>query len=108
YHNRLNKRANFIKWALPGIKVGHCSFPADDHSDTFLFLTNTTSMAQLFEETLQNFNRLYLRKAHVHHYTNVDGFSIDGFTEARETLVDMLNKYVVCSQEIDIPRLKVV
>lgn len=39
------------------------------------------------------FHRLYRRKAHLHHYTQVDGMDISLFNEAEESILGLISDY---------------
>uniref|UniRef100_A0A1B6D8E1 Tubulin/FtsZ GTPase domain-containing protein n=1 Tax=Clastoptera arizonana TaxID=38151 RepID=A0A1B6D8E1_9HEMI len=106
YVNRFQAKFKFVGWNKTGIKTSLCSIPAAGVSSSLLSLTNSSNMSSLFQDALHHFNLLYRRKAHVHHYTNVDGFESSDFDVAKESMLDSIQRYNEASHVINIPRLK--
>jgi tubulin epsilon len=85
-------------WNREGFKIGMCSVPAPGQapgSPSLLCLSNNCRIADTFTTLESRFNRLYTRKAMVHHYTQfMDGQAL---TDARDSLADIIREY----QELD-------
>uniref|UniRef100_A0A1B6IC36 Tubulin/FtsZ 2-layer sandwich domain-containing protein n=1 Tax=Homalodisca liturata TaxID=320908 RepID=A0A1B6IC36_9HEMI len=107
YVTRFQSKVKYASWSDPGVKTGLCSVPPVGHNSAMLCLVNSTNMANFFNDSLHHFNLLYKRKAHVHHYTNVDGFDSDDFLLTRESLMTSAMKYSEAANFVEIPRLKV-
>lgn len=90
------------------MKIGLCSVPPPGHSASLLCLLNSTAMGSMLHDTVNNFDKLYKRKAHVHHYTTVDGFEDEHFKEARECILTVCDRYKAVESQIpsNIPRLQ--
>ncbi|GLH03014.1 Uncharacterized protein GBIM_08945 [Gryllus bimaculatus] len=93
YDFRLKKKVRFPSWNQDAVKVGMCSVAPPWHKLSALGLFNSSSLATLFEETSFQFNKLFRRRAHIHHYTKVDGFEIASFFESLEQLQDIAEAY---------------
>ena len=58
-----------------------------------LGLANNTCIKDTFGHIKDRFQRLYKRKAHLHHYTQVDGMDISLFEEAENSIKDLISDY---------------
>jgi tubulin epsilon len=105
--HKFQSKVEFTRWSLSGIKTGLCSVPPINQKRSVLCLVNSTNMASVFSDSLKHFNLLYNRKAHVHHYTNVDGFNEDDFLLTKESLVSMSVRYLEAANFVEVPRLQV-
>ncbi len=56
-------------------------------------MANNTCIRGTFKAIKSRFNLLYKRKAHLHHYTDVDNMSLAVFEEAAESLDSLVNEY---------------
>lgn len=90
---KLKTQLNFIPWNKEGWKTGLCSIPPFGQPYSLLGLANNTCIKDTFSVIKDRFHRLYKRKAHLHHYTQVDGMDIELFSEAEESIVDLINDY---------------
>ncbi|XP_003695347.2 tubulin epsilon chain isoform X1 [Apis florea] len=81
---KFRKKVTFAEWGTEAMKVGLCSVPPAGHSTSLLCLLNSSSMTSLFENIIKQFTRLYKRKAHVYHYTQVRGFEETHFIDCKE------------------------
>ncbi|XP_066996281.2 tubulin epsilon chain isoform X2 [Anabrus simplex] len=106
---RLQEKAKFISWNHNAVKVGMCSVPPPGLSSSLLGLFNTSSMVNLFKDVVQKFNKLYCRKAHVHHYLQVDGFSENHFKDSLNSIQDIISSYkeLETREPIVLPRMQV-
>lgn len=107
--SRLQGRARFIPWNEGAIKVGLCGVAPTGHPAAHLSLLNSTSMGGFFSHICGQFDRLYRRKAHIHHYLQIDGFSDSEFADSRMSLSDTMTHYkqLTTSQDIVLDRLQV-
>lgn len=91
------------------MKIGLCSVPPAGHSTSLLCLLNSSSMISLFENIIKQFTRLYKRKAHVYHYTQVCGFEETHFTDCKEIILNLITQYTKLQNqnEINVSRLQI-
>lgn len=90
---KLKPQLNFIKWNQEGWKTGLCSVPAFGQPYSLLCLSNNTCIKDSFSTIKDRFNLLYRRKAHLHHYTQVEGMDTSLFTESLQTIQNLINDY---------------
>lgn len=91
--DKLSENMNFIYWNTDGWKTGLCSVPPLNQIYSVLSLSNNTCVRYTFEELQNRFNKLFARKAHLHHYLNVDGMEIEQFNTALESLTCQIKFY---------------
>ncbi len=94
---------NFVHWNRDGWKVGLCSVPpvlgAQSKAQTntqlysLLTLANNTCIRHTFTDVKERFYKLYKRKAHLHHYSQVEGFDEGEFSLAAESLDQLMSEY---------------
>ncbi|KAK9299410.1 hypothetical protein QLX08_007574 [Tetragonisca angustula] len=106
---RFRKKVTFTDWSNEAMKVGLCSVPPAGHSTSLLCLLNSSSMISLFKNVVEQFTRLYRRKAHVYHYTQVRGFEETHFIDCKETISNLIMQYTELQSESqkNISRLQV-
>ncbi|XP_064652208.1 tubulin epsilon chain-like [Lineus longissimus] len=90
---RLKPSLKFIHWNQEGWKTGLCSTPPVGQQYSLLTLANNTCVRHTFSELKDRFVRLYKRKAHMHHYTSVDGMEAQEFTDSLESLTGIISEY---------------
>jgi len=78
---------------------------------SLLTLSNNTCIRHTFNDIVVRFNRLYKRKAHLHHYTHVDGMELSDFSNSLESLTGVIKEYETLDQQMtqpppQIPRLR--
>ncbi|KAA0193468.1 Tubulin epsilon 1, partial [Fasciolopsis buskii] len=111
--DKLHNRLRFVAWNREGWKVGHCLVPPVDQPYSLLALSNNTAVRHCFSSVLDRFQKLYKRKAHLHHYTNVDGFDQSLFRTSQQTVEDLRTDYEVQEQQAErgerpnLPRLEI-
>ena len=108
---RLKPSLNFIHWNQEGWKTGLCSVPPVGNPYSLLTLANNTCMKNTFLELKGRFVKLYKRKAHIHHYTHVDGLEIGQFDASLESLNSLVQEYSGLEDNAgrfveDVPRLQ--
>lgn len=78
-------------WNEHGFKVGLCRVPPANQPHGLLALFNSTAVGGVLDEQRRRFDRLYSRRAHLHHYTQfIEQGSID---EARDNVVALIAEY---------------
>ncbi|KAH0950172.1 hypothetical protein HN011_003210 [Eciton burchellii] len=107
---KFQTKSNFTSWSKDCMKIGLCSIPPAGHSSSLLCLLNSSAMSLLFKNVIQEFSKLYRKKAHVHHYTQVHGFEETHFTESKEDILSLYECYTEIRnmEESDAPRLQVI
>lgn len=91
--DRLSENTKFIYWNKDGWKTGLCSVPPIKQMYSILSLANNTCIKYSFENLRGRFFKLFSRKAHLHHYLNVDGMDINQVQLAHESLTDQIGFY---------------
>ncbi|XP_062267840.1 tubulin epsilon chain isoform X2 [Platichthys flesus] len=90
---RLRPSLPFVSWNQEGWKTGLCSVPPVGHSHALLALANNTCVKSRFMELRESFTKLYRKKAHLHHYLNVEGMEQRSFSEALNSLSSLIEEY---------------
>ncbi|EDO46346.1 predicted protein [Nematostella vectensis] len=90
---RLKPSLKFIHWNQEGWKTGLCSVPPVGQPYSLLTLANNSCIKNTFVELKDRFMKLYKRKAHVHHYTHVDGLEVGQFDDGLESLSWLIQEY---------------
>ncbi|CAM9573899.1 unnamed protein product [Lampetra planeri] len=109
---RLKPSLHFVDWNEEGWKTGLCSVPPVGYPHSLLALANNTCVKHTFADIQERFARLYRRKAHLHHYTDVEGMELSCFTEAASSLASVIEEYNQLDRNKgqlagDIPRLTI-
>ncbi|EPQ18621.1 Tubulin epsilon chain [Myotis brandtii] len=90
---RLKPSLQFVSWNQEGWKTSLCSVPPVGHSHSLLALANNTCVKPTFLELRERFMRLYKKKAHLHHYLQIEGMEESCFTEAVSSLSALIQEY---------------
>ncbi|XP_043917840.1 tubulin epsilon chain [Protopterus annectens] len=90
---RLQPSLSFISWNQEGWKTALCSVPPVGHSHSLLAVANNTCVKPTFIELKDRFVKLYRKKAHLHHYLQIDGMEQSCFTEAFNSLTSLIEEY---------------
>jgi tubulin epsilon len=90
---KLKSGLNFISWNSEGWKTGLCSVPPFGQPYSLLSLSNNTCIKDTFVTIKDRFQLLYKRKAHLHHYTQVDGMENSLFIESIDSLNNLISDY---------------
>uniref|UniRef100_A0A1Y1NIM8 Tubulin/FtsZ GTPase domain-containing protein n=1 Tax=Photinus pyralis TaxID=7054 RepID=A0A1Y1NIM8_PHOPY len=93
YVDHLQTKGRFTHWSRKAVKVGLCDVPPISQTSAILTLFNTTAMRTLFSYILHLYNKLYQKKAHVHHYTKIAGFDVGFFSECEDSLLNNIGLY---------------
>ncbi|KAL3320758.1 Tubulin epsilon chain [Cichlidogyrus casuarinus] len=91
--DKLHKKLTFVPWNQDGWKVGHCYAPPLNMESSILNFSNNTGINSIFQLIKDHFQLLYKRRAHLHHYTSVDGFELSRFEEVTENLDFLIKQY---------------
>ncbi|XP_043269360.1 tubulin epsilon chain-like isoform X2 [Venturia canescens] len=107
---RFQTRAKFTTWSKEATKIGMCSVPPAGHTASLLCLLNSSSMSSMLKDLTIQFDRLYQRKAHVHHYLEIDGFEEADFENSRSEVLSVCERYAELSTQksSNVSRLKVI
>jgi tubulin epsilon len=90
---RLRPSLKFVYWNQEGWKTGLCSVPPLNQPYSLLALANNTCFANTLENIGQRYEKLFKRKAHIHHYTKIDGMDLSVFHSAFESLTTIIQEY---------------
>ncbi|XP_044147470.1 tubulin epsilon chain [Bufo gargarizans] len=90
---RLKPSLQFVSWNQEGWKTSLCSVPPVGHTHSLLALANNTCVKPTFLDLRDRFTRLYRKKAHLHHYLQVDGMEQSFFTDALSSLSSLIDEY---------------
>ncbi|KAL2081942.1 hypothetical protein ACEWY4_021760 [Coilia grayii] len=90
---RLKPTLPFVSWNQEGWKTGMCSVPPVGHTHALLALANNTCVRPTFMDLRERFGKLYRKKAHLHHYLQVEGMEQACFTEALSSLSSLIEEY---------------
>ncbi|KAG8186625.1 hypothetical protein JTE90_021777 [Oedothorax gibbosus] len=94
-HNieRLKGTIKFVPWNGDGWKIGLCKIPPIFYSHSILILSNTSSIILPFSRMQENFLKMYKKKAHLHHFLEVEGMENDTFMSSLDDLVLLIDEY---------------
>jgi tubulin epsilon len=88
---RLRPQLKLPFWNPDGVKVGLCAAPPVGQPQALLALSNSCAMADVLGEATSRFDKLYKRKAHLHHFTQY--MEAQGLAEAREAVKSVTAEY---------------
>jgi tubulin epsilon len=89
---KVRKHLKMLPCNEDAFKIGLCSVPPKGLPYSVLSLANSCAAHHMFGQNLRVFNRLYSKRAHLHHYTQyVDR---DVFDEAFETVNTLMKDYI--------------
>ncbi|KAL1509444.1 hypothetical protein ABEB36_004179 [Hypothenemus hampei] len=105
---KLQNKAKFTAWSKKSIRIGLCSVAPKGQKIALFSLFNSTRMYNLFEHLYKQFNSLFKKQAHIHHYAKINNFDMEFFDECKESLQNIMQKYreIEVSVPMNIPRLK--
>ncbi|KAG9464128.1 hypothetical protein GDO78_020444 [Eleutherodactylus coqui] len=90
---RLKPSLQFVSWNQEGWKTSLCSVPPVGHTHSLLALANNTCVKPTFLDLRDRFIKLYRKKAHLHHYLQVDGMEQSCFMDAFSSLSNLIDEY---------------
>ena len=91
--DKLRPTLRFVRWNSDGWKTGLCSVAPFGQPYSLLSLANNTCVKDSFAAIHTRFRRLYKRRAHLHHYIQVDGMDAAMFDEAEQSIVGLVAEY---------------
>lgn len=94
--NRIQPKMKMANWNHEGFKIGLCNEPPIGMNSSLLCLANNTCIVTPFKKLKHRFNKLYRRKANVHHYTEY--MDIEEFDKAYQSLEDLIARYEDCEK----------
>lgn len=100
---RERRSVSFIPWGPGGIQVAlarRSPYVVARHKVSGFMLANHTSMAELFDRLLQQYDRIRRRNAFLDNYRREPMFadSLDEFDAAREVVSDLVDEYRACER----------
>jgi len=88
---RLRPQLKLPFWNPDGVKVGLCSAPPIGQPQALLALSNSCAMEDILGDVTARFDRLFKRKAHLHHFTQY--MEAEGLAAAREVVRGVGDEY---------------
>lgn len=88
---RLTPALDMAHWNECGFKIGLCRVSPASQPHALLALVNSTAFGAVLDEQRRRFDRLYTRRAHVHHYTQF--IELEQMEHARANVVDLIGEY---------------
>ncbi|GFN87339.1 tubulin epsilon chain, partial [Plakobranchus ocellatus] len=99
----LKPNLHFVHWNEEGWKTGLCSVAPVGQPYSLLTLANNTCVHNTFSAVRDRFTKLYRRKAHLHHYTQVEGMEASDFSDSLESLNNVIEEYSSLEQTMGRP-----
>lgn len=93
---RDRKLANFITWAPAGIQIAIAKkspYISSQHRVSGLLMANHTSIWRLFDQTLQQYDKLKKRNAFMNEFVREESFNVEEFDESRNVVHDLVSEY---------------
>ena len=84
--------AYFVEWIPNNVKIAVCSVAPKGLKMSSTFIANSTAIKSLFQRLLEQFDKMYKRRAYLHFYTG-EGMDDMEFTEAGSNVKDMIAEY---------------
>lgn len=97
---RLQSELRMIHWNQEGFKIGVCSVPPVGQKSSLLCLSNNCCIRETFQRLNTRFQKLYSRKAHVHHYTEFMDTAM--LEEALENARYLVGEYLKLEQASEV------
>ena len=79
-------------WSVDAFKIGLCHCPPLGQPYSVLTLSNNTCIRETFQNVLSRYQKLFKRRAHVHHYQSY-GLGADELAHAAGSLSDLIGEY---------------
>jgi len=98
---RIHKDIDMIHWNQEGFKVGLCGTPPRGQRHALLGLSNNCCIRNTFHAILERFEKLYRRKAHLHHYTQFIEEDLVG--AAHEGVQGLIEEYTALEHVVPPP-----
>ncbi|GFR26435.1 tubulin epsilon chain [Trichonephila clavata] len=107
---RFKGTVKFIPWNKEGWKIGLCNIPNIAYSRSMLMLSNTTSIIKDLSHLKENFLKMYRKKAHLHHFLEVECMEQDTFKYSLtdlQLLIEEYSNFESVTEASEKPRLKI-
>ncbi|GFX40511.1 tubulin epsilon chain [Trichonephila clavipes] len=107
---RFKGTVKFIPWNKEGWKIGLCNIPNIAYSRSMLMLSNTTSIIKDLSHLKENFLKMYRKKAHLHHFLEVECMEQDTFKYSLtdlQFLIEEYSNFESVTEASEKPRLKI-
>ncbi|EGO24882.1 hypothetical protein SERLADRAFT_468815 [Serpula lacrymans var. lacrymans S7.9] len=82
----------FVEWIPDNVSVSLCSVPPVGQPQAATALMNSTCMQELFKRNLDQFTRMFKRRAFIHWYIG-EGMDMMEFSEAESNTQDLISEY---------------
>lgn len=82
---------NMINWNQDGFKIGLCDVPPVGQKRALLCLSNNLCIKDVFVRLNENFNKLYRRQAHLHHY--LEYMELGQIAQAEQSVQSIIEEY---------------
>ncbi|KXN84868.1 Tubulin beta-2 chain, partial [Leucoagaricus sp. SymC.cos] len=83
---------SFVEWIPDNVSVSLVAVPPVGQAVAATALSNSTSIQEIFNRTLESFAAMYKRRAFLHWYTG-EGMDVMEFTEAESNAHDLIAEY---------------
>merc|ERR1712139_635272 len=90
--SKVKKHLKMLPYNEDAFKIGLCSVPPKGLPYSVLSLANSCAAHHMLGQNLRVFNRLYSKRAHLHHYTQYVERQL--FDEAFETVNMLMKDYI--------------
>ena len=88
-----NKKSSYFVKQIPNnTQIALCSVPPQGLKMSATFISNSTSIQELFKRIRDQFSAMFRRKAFLHQYTG-EGIDKIEFTEAKSNINNLVSKY---------------
>ena len=96
----------FVEWIPNNIKIAACDIPPPNMKMSSTFISNSTSVQEIFKRISEQFGVMFRRRAFLHWYTG-EGMDELEFTEAESNISDLISEYQQYQVNIQIKSLLV-
>ncbi|SBT43809.1 tubulin epsilon chain, putative [Plasmodium ovale wallikeri] len=87
----IKNNLNILRYNKDATKIGLCNVSPLNQPYSLLCLINSCEIRNTFLQILERFNKLFKRKAHLHHY--LEYLTIDDILEFREKIQNLIFEY---------------
>ncbi|XP_054722050.1 tubulin epsilon chain-like [Uloborus diversus] len=91
--DRLKADLKFPSWNDDAWKIGLCKIPHFTCPQSVLLLANTSSISKYFTTLRDRFSKMFQKKAHLHHFLEVQNMERDIFTSSLANLTSLIEEY---------------
>lgn len=109
--DRIRGGLRFAPWNEDGWKTGLCAVPPVGHPYSVVMLANNTCIWRPFTLIKNHFIKMYKKKAHLHHFLQVNGMEKDIFDTSLLSLDMLIEEYkeleTVKYHTIEKPRMQI-